>query len=110
MAGATSDRSGRVTLEFHGALADRFLSLGARHGSRTRVSVPVSDHLTVADLLSHLVDAEPRYAQVFDRSTQSLPEHVELVLNDRLLDLQGGLDATVQGGDVLAFLPAHAGG
>jgi molybdopterin converting factor small subunit len=47
---------------------------------------------------------------VFDRSTQSLPEHVELVLNDRLLDLQGGLDATVQGGDVLAFLPAHAGG
>jgi molybdopterin converting factor small subunit len=35
---------------------------------------------------------------------------VEVVLNDRLLDLQGGLDASLKPGDVVTFLPAHAGG
>jgi molybdopterin converting factor small subunit len=33
-----------------------------------------------------------------------------VVLNDRVLDLQGGLDAVLKPGDTLAFLPAHAGG
>jgi molybdopterin converting factor small subunit len=42
--------------------------------------------------------------------SQTLPEHVEAVLNDRVLDLQGGLAATLTPGDVLTFLPAHAGG
>jgi molybdopterin converting factor small subunit len=106
MAAATSNDS--VTLEFHGALAERFRPLGARHGTRTRVSVPVCR--TVGDLLASLVRSNSEYAHVFDATTRSLPEHVEVVLNDRVLDLQGGLAACLKPGDVLTFLPAHAGG
>ena len=106
MAAATSD--GTVTLEFHGALADRFLPLGVRHGSRTRITVPTS--ASVADLLTSLAENDPRYRHVFDAQSQSLPEHVEVVLNDRVLELQGGLSAALHDGDVVAFLPAHAGG
>jgi|SRR5579864_5361192 len=106
MAAATSE--GTVTLEFHGALADRFLPLGVRHGTRTRVTVPTSS--SVADLLTKLVENDRRYQHVFDARSQSLPEHVEVVLNDRVLELQGGLRAPLHAGDVVAFLPAHAGG
>ena len=60
--------------------------------------------------LSELVASDPRYAHLFDRESQTLPEHVEVVLNDRVLDLQGGVNAALKRGDVLTFLPAHAGG
>jgi molybdopterin converting factor small subunit len=60
--------------------------------------------------LSRLVNADERYALLFDAQAQLLPEHVEVVLNDRVLDLQGGLDAVLRPGDTLTFLPAHAGG
>lgn len=108
MAGATSEAL--VTLELHGFLADRLLDLGRRRGTRTIVSVPIDSDTSVATLMACLVEANARYALLFDREARRLPEHVEAVLNDRVLDLQGGLDAPLRAGDVLAFLPAHAGG
>ncbi len=53
---------------------------------------------------------DERYALLYDAQHQRLTEYVDVVLNDRLLDLQGGLDAALSPGDVLLFLPAHAGG
>ena len=108
MAAATSDAE--VTLEFHGALADRLAPLGRRRGTRTLVSVPLEATTRVATLMSRLIDTDERYELLFDRTSQTLPEHVEVVLNDRVLDLQGGLNAVLNHGDVLIFLPAHAGG
>jgi molybdopterin converting factor small subunit len=105
-----ADATSSVTLEFHGALADRFAPLGARRGSRTQVAVRVDSALSVADLLGQLVSEDARYAHLFDPSACALPEHIEAVLNDRVLDLQGGLAASLKPGDVLGFLPAHAGG
>jgi molybdopterin converting factor small subunit len=105
-----ADATSSVTLEFHGALADRFLALGRRHGTRTHVTVPLGARTTVVDLLDRLAAADSRYAHLFDTNSRTLPEHVEAVLNDRVLDLQGGLNANVNPGDVLSFLPAHAGG
>jgi molybdopterin converting factor small subunit len=102
--------NGGVTLEFHGFLADRLSALGRRRGTRVRATVPLEPTASVAKFLTCLVDAEPRYALLFDSVSQSLPEHVEVVLNDRVLDLQGGLAAVLQPGDVLTFIPAHAGG
>ena len=99
-----------VTLEFHGFLAERMAALGRRRGTRTLVTVPLDAHTSVATVLSRLVNADERYALLFDAEAQLLPEHVEVVLNDRVLDLQGGLDAVLQPGDTLTFLPAHAGG
>ena len=99
-----------VTLEFHGFLAERLSALGRRRGTRTLVAVPVDGDTSVASVLSRLVNSDERYALLFDLQAQLLPEHVEVVLNDRVLDLQGGLNAVLQPGDTLTFLPAHAGG
>ncbi len=107
MAAATSER---ITLEFHGFLADRLSALGHRHGTRTIVTLAIDSGASVASMLTRLVDSDSRYQLVFDAQAQLLPEHVEVVLNDRVLDLQGGLDAVLQPGDTLTFLPAHAGG
>jgi molybdopterin converting factor small subunit len=60
--------------------------------------------------MQDLVAADDRYGLLFDPRSQSLPEHVEVVLNDRVLDLMGGVEAPIAEGDVLTFLPAHAGG
>lgn len=105
-----ADATSSVTLEFHGALADRFAPLGHRRGARTQVSVALERSTSVADLLGRLANVDPHYTYVFDPGTRSLPEHVEAVLNDRVLDLHGGIGARLSAGDVLAFLPAHAGG
>ena len=99
-----------VTLEFHGFLAERMAALGRRRGTRTLVTVPLDGSTSVATTLTHLVTEDERYALLFDAQAQLLLEHVEVVLNDRVLDLQGGLDAILQPGDTLTFLPAHAGG
>jgi len=61
-------------------------------------------------VLGALAAGDPRYGLLFKLDSQALPEHVEVVLNDRVLDLQGGLAALLKPGDVLRFLPAHAGG
>jgi molybdopterin converting factor small subunit len=99
-----------VTLELHGPLAQRFAELGRRHGSRTRVDITSAPGETVGRLLARLAEADDRYTLLYDPAAERLPEHVEAVLNDRVLDLQGGLDARLSPGDVLTFLPAHAGG
>ena len=108
MAGATSDAL--VTVELHGFLAERLAALGSRRGTRTLVTLNIEPGVSVAALMTRLVDDDPRFELLFDAQTQCLPEHVEAVLNDRVLDLQGGLEAPLRAGDVLAFLPAHAGG
>jgi molybdopterin converting factor small subunit len=106
MAAATS----KVTLEFHGFLAERLSALGRRRGTRTIVEVPLEAKVSVGTILSRLVLIDSRFSLLYDAKTHRLPEHVDLVLNDRLLDLQGGLSAPLAEGDVLTFLPAHAGG
>jgi molybdopterin converting factor small subunit len=108
MAAATSD--GTVRLELHGFLADRLAALGRRHGTRVLLEAQLDGTESVATLMERLVQADARYALLFDPQARRLPEHVEAVLNDRVLDLQGGLQAELHPGDVLTFIPAHAGG
>jgi molybdopterin converting factor small subunit len=108
MADATSNRV--VILELHGALADRFAALGRRRGTRTLVDLPLNESESVRALMDRLVRTDERYAVLYDSQARRLPEHVEVVLNDRVIELQGGLEAPLHAGDVLAFLPAHAGG
>ncbi len=105
-----SNRLHVLSIELHGALATRLASLGTRRGSRVRAPVLVLPGETVRALMERLVRADARYRLLYDLESSRLPEHVEAVLNDRVLDLQGGLDARLAPGDVLAFLPAHAGG
>jgi molybdopterin converting factor small subunit len=99
-----------VTLELHGFLAQRLDSLGRPRGTRRLVEVPATRGESVGSLLARLADSDERFALLYDTVAARLPEHVEAVLNDRVLDLQGGLEARLSPGDVLSFLPAHAGG
>jgi molybdopterin converting factor small subunit len=108
MAAATSDAD--ITLELHGFLADRLAALGRRRGTRTLIALGLEPGASVSRVLTSLVEDDRRYEVLFDPRTQTLPEHIDVVLNDRVLDLQGGLNAVLQQGDVLTFLPAHAGG
>jgi molybdopterin converting factor small subunit len=100
----------RVTLELHGFLAQRLAALGTARGTRTLIHTPILTGDRLSALLDRLVHQHPQMGLLFDVEAHALPEHVEVVLNDRLLDLQGGLDAALEPGDVLTFLPAHAGG
>jgi molybdopterin converting factor small subunit len=104
------ETSSDISLELHGFLADRLVELGRRRGTRTIVRLTDAAGVSVAALLTRLAAADQRYTLLFDADAQALPEHVEIVLNDRVLDLQGGLAAILKPGDVLMFLPAHAGG
>jgi molybdopterin converting factor small subunit len=108
--GVRGQGSEAVILELHGFLAERLAALGRRRGTRTLVEVPIAAGEPVGDVLSRLVEHEALMALLYEVDGQRLPEHVEVVLNERLLDLQGGLAAPLQPGDVLTFLPAHAGG
>ncbi|MDQ3811614.1 MAG: MoaD/ThiS family protein [Chloroflexota bacterium] len=99
-----------VVLELHGFLAERLAALGRRRGTRTLIEVPANGDQKVGDLLARLTRQDARLGLLYEADMRRLPEHVEVVLNDRLLDLQGGLEARLQPGDVLLFLPAHAGG
>ena len=107
MADATSNA---VTLELHGFLAQRLDSLGRARGTRRLVEVPATRGESVGSLLARLAATDDRYTLLYDPTAARLPDHVEAVLNDRVLDLQGGLAAPLSPGDVLTFLPAHAGG
>jgi molybdopterin converting factor small subunit len=106
MGAATSS----LTIEVHGFLAERLADLGRRRGTRTIIDTNTPCAGTVAEVLENLVRGEPRFGVLYDAEHTRLPEHVEVILNDRVLDLQGGLDAQLKPGDVLGFLPAHAGG
>ena len=99
-----------VTLELHGFLAQRLAALGRARGTRRLVEVPARRGESVGALLARLAATDDRYTLLYDTAADRLPEHVEAVLNDRVLDLQGGLNARLSPGDVLSFLPAHAGG
>jgi molybdopterin converting factor small subunit len=105
-----AETSDGLRLELHGFLAERLASLGRRRGTRTLVEVPLQSSDCVLSVLKRLVASDERYALLFEEHRERLPEHVEVVLNDRVLDLQGGLAASLKSGDVLVFLPAHAGG
>lgn len=93
-----------------GFLAERLEARGQRRGTRTLIEASAPPGTLVAELLAGPASADARYALLFDAPAGRLPEHVEVVLNDRVLDLQGGLAARLQPGDVLTLLPAHAGG
>jgi len=99
-----------VELELHGFLGQRLAALGRPRGSRVVITAATAPGESVGAFLDGLVRTDARYGLLYELAGGRLPEHVEVILNGRVLDLQGGLDAPLAGGDVLTFLPAHAGG
>lgn len=66
---------------------------------------------TVRDLFDRLATQYQGFAElVFDRDSRELTGLVSVIFNDRVIELHGGLDATVADGDTIILLPAYAGG
>ncbi len=71
----------------------------------------IGDHETIRQLLERMAQADPRLAEnVFDLKARDLHEHVAAVLNDRMIELAGGLDQPLSEGDTLTLLPTFQGG
>jgi molybdopterin converting factor small subunit len=66
---------------------------------------------TLRDLLCQLAGKHRAFAElIFDTDRQQIREHVNIVVNDRLLDLAGGLHMELEDGSTVSFLPAYTGG
>jgi molybdopterin converting factor small subunit len=78
---------------------------------RLVIRQPINDHETIRQLLDRMARSDPRLAaNVFDLQSRDLHEHVAAVLNDRMIELAGGLDQPLQEGDTLTLLPTFQGG
>jgi molybdopterin converting factor small subunit len=66
---------------------------------------------TVRELFDRLATQYQGFAEfVFDRDSRELTGLVSVIFNDRVVEMQGGLDATITDGDTIILLPAYAGG
>jgi len=100
----------RVELEVFPWLGEQ-LGGPAYRSRHLKWQVDVPEGETVGDLFARLAATrDPFRRLIFDPETQLLGAQVVVVLNDRLLDLSGGLHARLTDGDQLAIVPALAGG
>ena len=83
-------------------------------GSRTDhmiLEVEIQGGETVRGLLYRLASQYPEFAQrAFDTQAGLPSPLVSLFLNDRFLELAGGLDTALSSGDSLTLIPAWEGG
>ena len=97
-----------VTIEVIPWLTD-FLDGRVSGRASWQEEVPVGS--TVRELLGRLYATQPKLAATtYDRHGRDLTGRVNLILNDRLLELAGGLDAVLTDHDRLTLVPAYAGG
>lgn len=82
------------------------------HGSgRARWREGIEPGDTVGALIARLHRSHARLAEaVFNLEEGHLTGLVNLLLNDRALELAGGVDAVLRDGDRLTLIPAYAGG
>ena len=103
----------RVTVEAAGFLRKMFarpdgrLASGAARDETIQLSVP--EGTTVAALMHRLADEHPAFAAVAFRDG-TFADSVQIVVNDRLLELDGGPERRLAEGDTVLLLPPFEGG
>lgn len=81
------------------------------HSGRVVLEREISDEATVSDLLAEITSRSQEFGEVlFDAQTGRLTGYITLILNGRLLELAGGLEAELESGDTLRLMPTLAGG
>ncbi len=97
-----------ITLEFIPWLSQQIQP--GRTGKLVRQE-GIRDSETVRQFLHRLASSDHKVADnVFDLESNDLREHVAVVLNDRMIELVGGLDEPLHEGDTLTLLPTFQGG
>ena len=98
----------RVRVEVLPWLTD-FLSTGG--SGRAAWEEEVAGACTLRELVEQLARRNPEFGHlIFDQEAGTVRSHVNVILNDSLLELVGGLEAAVGDGDRVTLLPAYTGG
>lgn len=86
-------------------------TVGAGVAQKRVLEEKLPEGTTLRMLLVRLHEEHSRFGRlVFDPQRDRLTGHAEIALNGAIYDLVGGLDAHLQDGDVVTFLPGLAGG
>ncbi|MBI4491398.1 MAG: MoaD/ThiS family protein [Chloroflexi bacterium] len=99
----------QVTIEVRSWLARRLAGNSSRREGAV-LREPISEGEALRSLLARLIGRDAGFAQVYDLDHDRLTDYAEVVLNGRVADLVGGLDAPLHDGDVVLVLPSFAGG
>jgi len=84
---------------------------GESHSRRLIIQEELGGEGTVREVLAGLGRRYPALGRVLlDAETGGVGGHVSIIVNDKLLDLAGGLEAKLKEGDTLVLLPAFQGG
>jgi molybdopterin converting factor small subunit len=85
--------------------------LSAQHVGRLTLIQEVSEGSTVKQVLEAVAADNPLFRElVFPANTGRLADYVMLLLNGRLIELAGGMEAEVRSGDTLRLIPGFSGG
>ena len=97
-----------VHLEIMPWLSRYFPSEGS---GRVVMEKTVQDGTTVGDLLEALTAHNPEFRKVlFDTGTGRVVGYISVILNDRFLELAGGMEALLKPGDTVRLMPGFSGG
>jgi molybdopterin converting factor small subunit len=97
-----------ISLEYYSWLATELLGVGEEGKT---VELPLPPAGTVRSLLEQLASESERFRHfVYDVDEQRIKEYATLIVNGRVVELIGGLDAPLRPGDQLLLLPGFSGG
>ena len=65
---------------------------------------------TVRDTLAQFAAQHPPFARILYDDRGQVATHISIIVNNRLYELAGGLEAELQPGDTVCLLPAFSGG
>jgi molybdopterin converting factor small subunit len=85
-------------------------SLDGEGAVRVVLDREVPEGATVRDVLDRLVREHPAFGRTLFDPEGQVAVHVSIIVNDRLYELAGGLQAQLREGDVVRLLPAFSGG
>jgi molybdopterin converting factor small subunit len=99
----------KIKVEFISWLSEVLESEGSAN-SRS-LEMDVEQDSTVQHLLLQIAARYPRFRQsAFDSGLQKLNENICVFRNDRLLELDNGLQTGLKYGDKIVFVPVFPGG
>jgi molybdopterin converting factor small subunit len=91
----------KITVQFRGPIT--------RHILKGIVEIEIQNGLTIAELLRQAIKQEP-YLQTLWNSPSEIDRDSMILCNEVDIGVVGGLDKTVNDGDVLTILPLVHGG
>ena len=78
--------------------------------TRAVLQTEVRDGSTIRDLLQEIASRNPAFGKTLFDENDQVAVHISLILNGRLYELAGGLEAELRHGDTVRLLPAFSGG